>query len=524
MLSTRIIRTRLKNESFSLIRHNNYNYNIRYLASLAATSNEAPPSFSSSSLLNKNNNNKIEHFKRHLESKSKNKIGTLTNNNDSELLSWLRSYNKNNKTAFTLSSLYKYAVDDISNNQRIRNAQFLHRELQIRIADRALDLLTLPNGLSTTRQIRNVAHTYINLLRQLHAFKVPKTHAEERQFTVLLSEMVLDRTSIPHGIAKGLQSLKDRRRETLLDSARLQQVEDALCRFFTARVGLRFLMEHHILTDKNSPEATLLRKQHACHLDDECTLFVDDQPNAVGCIQNNCDPVKEIQLVVKQVTRLCMTSFGMAPPIELVDCCTSSSKHHHFCYLPHHLRYMVAELLKNSCKATINNFHNNNLATIKIIVVKGDEDVTIKIADRGGGVSRSQLENIWTFTKSTLLQTKTLTNPDNDLSFTHNSLSGTDIREFGLPLARIYARYFGGEITLKSCEGVGLDAYLYLPVLGEACENLPDKVATSPGNLDSTISYNDQDTDTNTDAYTTNTDINTNNIHQDIDALCQRAL
>merc|ERR1711862_361215 len=113
--------------------------------------------------------------------------------------------------------------------------------------------------------------------------------------------------------------------------------------------------------------------------------------------------------VVKQVTRLCVKSFGIAPPIELVDCTTNHS-HQSFCYVPHHLRYMVAELLKNSCRATIskhlhdktNHYNNPGIPPIKIVVVKGEEDVTIKVADRGGGVSRSQLKDIWTFTKSTL--------------------------------------------------------------------------------------------------------------------------
>ena len=63
--------------------------------------------------------------------------------------------------------------------------------------------------------------------------------------------------------------------------------------------------------------------------------------------------------------------------------------------------------------------------------------------------------------------------------------TGGKVRGFGLPLARIYARYFGGELTIKSMEGYGVDAYLYLPVLGRACENLPESVSKSPGNLDS---------------------------------------
>jgi hypothetical protein len=40
-------------------------------------------------------------------------------------------------------------------------------------------------------------------------------------------------------------------------------------------------------------------------------------------------------------------------------------------------------------------------------------------------------------------------------------------------------------VTIKSMEGYGVDAYLYLPVLGVACENLPQRVVRSPGNLDS---------------------------------------
>jgi hypothetical protein len=35
-------------------------------------------------------------------------------------------------------------------------------------------------------------------------------------------------------------------------------------------------------------------------------------------------------------------------------------------------------------------------------------------------------------------------------------------------------------------EGYGVDTYLQLPIFGSDCENLPDAVANSPGNTDST--------------------------------------
>ena len=40
----------------------------------------------------------------------------------------------------------------------------------------------------------------------------------------------------------------------------------------------------------------------------------------------------------------------------------------------------------------------------------------------------------------------------------------------GLPLARLHARYYGGDVVLKSMEGFGTDAYVYLNRLGHGCE------------------------------------------------------
>lgn len=116
---------------------------------------------------------------------------------------------------------------------------------------------------------------------------------------------------------------------------------------------------------------------------------------------------------------------------------------------------------------------------IRVVIVKGKEDVTIKIADRGGGIPRSKMKNVWRFAHSTAGEDEFTS------EFGVDATTGTKLRGFGLPLARIYARYLGGELTLKSMEGYGLDAYLHLPRLGEACENLPLEVRFSPGELNS---------------------------------------
>lgn len=44
---------------------------------------------------------------------------------------------------------------------------------------------------------------------------------------------------------------------------------------------------------------------------------------------------------------------------------------------------------------------------------------------------------------------------------------------YGLPISRLYARYFGGDLQIISMEGYGTDAYLHLNRLGNVQEPLP---------------------------------------------------
>ena len=277
-------------------------------------------------------------------------------------------------TALSLETMYKYApkrsnLPQSSSNSdpkfvdidRLRNSQFLHKELPIRIAQRAVDLFTLPHGLNRTREVQSVANTYLQYLQQLRQFPMPTNAETEREFTKTLKEFILDRHSIPMAIARGLQRLKDDRKAPE-DARRLAEMEEALTRFFTARVGLRFLVEHHVLSGSGENSDTLYRKQLEAEggwdlLDQENYAYLEvgssNQENFCGAIQKNCDPVKEVKRTVARVTKLCRESYGIAPEIEVVDCTPDKDAGILFTYVPHHLRYMLAELLKNSCRATV---------------------------------------------------------------------------------------------------------------------------------------------------------------------------
>ena len=378
-------------------------------------------------------------------------------------------------TPLRLADLYKYGTGT-DRDQRMRNAQFLHRELQIRCAHRAYDLLTLPQGLSDAKPIRQVAAIYLGYIKDLQEnLKSPTTQEEEDTFTDYCASLILDQTTVPLAIAEGIQVWSEDHDD--IDAERLQQMEDALYRFFTARVGLRFLAIHHALSSTR-PSTLHLRK---------VVSFFNDENDlgSGGCIQHDLNMVKEVRRVVELVKEQTLDYYGICPEIDVLDCINDDSP---FTYVPFHVHYMVSELLKNSCRATVQKYlrrqmkgERGELSPIRIVLVKGDEDVTIKVADRGGGIPRSVMSKIWKFSHSTAAESE----KESDFG-TNDQDTGSRLRGFGLPLARIYARYFGGQLTLKSMEGYGLDAYLHLPRLGDACENLPTRVRKSAGEADST--------------------------------------
>ena len=356
------------------------------------------------------------HNHHHLESPSFDILAQLDINPET-----LQSLASQQPTPLSLSAMHKYAA---MKDHRLFNAQFLHKELQIRIAQRAVDLLTLPLGLSKVEAIRQVARVYLQYLKQLQETPSPTTTQEEDAFTELLQSFVLDRTTIPTQIARGVQ---DWNKTAPLDPERLQEMEDVLYRFFTARVGLRFLIEHHVLT---SPNPNIVKKgamTSLSPLDDDEDEDEDEQAKqgtssqssssssssaaaaVSGCIQSNLNVVQETQRVAALVKKQTLQAYGCCPEMEIVDCIHQNKKNHHkqqhsnnsntrkkgFTYVPHHLHYMTAEILTNACRATVQQYlikkqtdEKAELLRIRVVLVMGKEDITIKVCDRGGGIQR----------------------------------------------------------------------------------------------------------------------------------------
>merc|ERR1719329_2024625 len=98
------------------------------------------------------------------------------------------------------------------------------------------------------------------------------------------------------------------------------EVDRALRRFFMARIGVRFLLQHHIESFRNR---------------DGCS----------GILQLECNPYDVAKKAAKDGAALCRAHLGQAPQIIIDEDKTAT-----FTYVPMHLHYMLIEVLKNACR------------------------------------------------------------------------------------------------------------------------------------------------------------------------------
>jgi pyruvate dehydrogenase kinase 2/3/4 len=171
------------------------------------------------------------------------------------------------------------------------------------------------------------------------------------------------------------------------------------------------------------------------------------RPNYVGIICTKTHVGEVCQQAIDNAVRICNAHYGLigGPPVLI-----HGQSDIEFMYVPSHLHHMVFELVKNSLRAVVERYGEEAdvYPEIKVIIAEGREDITIKISDEGGGIPRSGMPLIWTYMYTTAEHPNLEEAMSNDF---RAPLAGFG---YGLPLSRLYARYFGGDLRLTSMEGM----------------------------------------------------------------------
>jgi len=327
---------------------------------------------------------------------------------------------------------------------------FLQKELPVRLANIMKEINLLPDPLKAMPSVKLVMSWYEQSFKELIAFeerngKDPKDMKNFDSFTSTLVMIKNRHSNVVETMAQGILEMKSTHG---IEHNVEDKIQYFLDRFYMSRISIRMLINQHTLLfgkpDKNN------------------------NPKHIGSIDPNCKVSHLVEDASANASFLCEQYYCAAPKVKITAYSEGKelqSDQLDIVYVPSHLYHMLFELFKNSMRAVVEKHEEGNLPDIQAMIVMGKEDLTIKISDQGGGIPRSKLDQLFQYMYSTAPQPARSDNVDSA------PIAGYG---YGLPLSRLYAKYFQGDIVLNSFEGFGTDAIVYLKVLSdENIEMLP---------------------------------------------------
>ncbi|KAK5898450.1 hypothetical protein CgunFtcFv8_015866 [Champsocephalus gunnari] len=301
---------------------------------------------------------------------------------------------------------------------------FLRKELPVRLANTMRETNLLPDPLLGMPSVRLVQKWYMQSFVELLEYenRKPEDPQALNDFLDLLIEIRNRHNDVVPTMAAGVIEYKEKFGFDPFISSNIQYFLD---RFYTNRISFRMLINQHTL------------------------LVAEVVTDAYDTARMLCEKY------YLAAPKLKIEEFNMKAPDKPIQAV----------YVPSHLFHMLFELFKNSMRATVE-LHEDNvegLPPVKAKVTLGKEDLSVRISDRGGGVPLRKIDRLFNYMYSTA--------PTPSLEPGTVPLAGFG---YGLPISRLYARYFQGDLKLYSMDGVGTDAVIYLKALSsESFERLP---------------------------------------------------
>ncbi|XP_068602989.1 pyruvate dehydrogenase kinase, isozyme 4 [Brachionichthys hirsutus] len=321
---------------------------------------------------------------------------------------------------------------------------FLRQELPVRLANIMKEIDFLPDKLLSTPSLKLLTSWYSRSLLELIEFleKDPVDKGVLESFTQALVNIRNRHNDVVPTMAQGVVEFKE---AFGVDPITNQNVQYFLDRFYMSRISTRMLMNQHTLIFDGAVNPA--------------------HPKHIGSIDPSCDVVEVVKDAYEASKLLCEQYYLTSPDMEVTQV-NFPDQPIHIVYVPSHLYHMLFELFKNAMRATVETHEASlTLPPIKVRVSLGGEDLTIKMSDRGGGVPLRKIERLFSYMYSTA------PSPVHEDNSRNAPLAGFG---YGLPISRLYAKYFQGDLQLYSMEGYGSSAVIYLKALSsESVERLP---------------------------------------------------
>lgn len=373
----------------------------------------------------------------------------------------IRSTAKEHCDPISLGRLLRSSTPELRN--RLWLAQWLQEQLPIRLSRRIEDLIRLPHVVVSIPQINAVLGAYVETFESVSSHKPVRGEEHEESFLRLIQDQLQKHHSGTRLVAEGFREVRRQ-----YPSIRLDEFLDT---HFTTRIATRILMDNYV--EMRSPKDGFM-----------------------GAVCRGMRPMDVVGELASELVELTTELYGLAPEVVY-----RGSPDIILDYIPRHVKYMVRELLKNAFRATAEKHlsreqqgsRGSDIPPIVVELQQADNHVIIKISDQGGGMSKRVQRDAWQYGWTTVRSSGSgnevsmfaeescswdRTHEDNDAApKIRSELAGFG---FGLPLTRMHAQYFGGDVFLQSFPGYGTDLYLVLAHLDcDSPNSQDDDLATN---------------------------------------------
>eukprot|EP00842_Homolaphlyctis_polyrhiza_P004224 jgi/Hompol1/4802/HPOL_001273-RA len=315
-------------------------------------------------------------------------------------------------------------------------AAVVARELPIRLARRVRAIQKLPFIVGVNPWIKSVYELYRNSFERLSALPAnPSSPEDLKLLRDTLAELTETHKAVIPSLAKGFMECG-----RYMDPRAAQQFLDGLIH---ARIGIRVIAEHYL-------------------------ALQEERDGWIGVVNTQASPKSIISATSSYVQQLCEYNYGAAPDVEF-----SGAQDTKFAYIPVHVEYIVMEVLKNAMRATVEyskTCKRIEHPPIQIAIAQSPTDVTIRFRDEGGGVPIQHLSKIWNYSFTTVpkLEEEEGVFSVQSRIIMQNGVGGPMAGlGFGLPMSRIYAKYFGGALDLRTVHGHGTDVFVRFPNISQ---------------------------------------------------------
>ncbi|KND00273.1 uncharacterized protein SPPG_04601 [Spizellomyces punctatus DAOM BR117] len=298
----------------------------------------------------------------------------------------------------------------------------------------ALDM-TRPSVMPAVNQVSAEADSlaYFGQCQSPHL--VNAAPAYNKQFNTILKRIVDRHNPVVVIVGKGVRQLTQS--HPYLPEHH-PEVQSFLNRFHRNRVGVRILIGHHLA----------LQRQHRF-------------PHHIGIVCTRTSVVDVASEASVDAAEVCEQSYGVSPPVEIQ---IPEGGVPDFVYVPSHMHHIIFEICKNAMRAVVEKEETRvgrgeakrqDLPPVVINVQVRGDDIVIRVSDKGVGIPVREVDRAFQYAYTTAKQAPI------DPDFHGSEVDGAPMAGFGygLPLSQLYARYFKGDLTLQSREGLGTDVF-----------------------------------------------------------------